>query len=85
MGYRTVGEACDMSIARAEAEMRAGRLGLSRICSEMPNDYNPLQEMQQHLIEAVDALMVAAGSFGGIERKRAVLIEAARRHGIELR
>lgn len=82
--YLTLGEALDMSIARAEAEMKAGRKILS-IDLPAPDGVVVLLELEKHLIEAVDALIDAAGSFGGIERKRRVLAEAANRHGIDLR
>ena len=79
----TIGEAVDMSIARAEAEMKAGRRVLS-LEFPVPGEINILEELEKHLIEAVDAMIDASGSFGGIDRKRRVLAEAAARHGIKL-
>lgn len=81
--FRTIGETVDMAFARAEAEMRSGRRGLSM---ELPatGGVNVLVEMERHLVEAVDALLDAAGSFGGIDQKRKILSEAAARHGLKV-
>lgn len=57
----TIGEAVDMSIARAEAEMKAGRRVLS-LEFPVPGEINILEELEKHLIEAVDAMIEASGS-----------------------
>ncbi len=84
MNNVTTGAAFKMAITKVEAEMNACRIELARNPSSLPEGYNPLRETRKHLIEAVDALMHAAGSIGGIDSKREVLVEAAIRHGIEL-
>ncbi len=80
---RTIGQIVEMAFARAEAEMRSGRQGLKL---ELPptGGVNPLLGLERHLVEAVDALLDASGTFGGIDRKRKILSEAAARHGLKV-
>lgn len=81
--FRTIGECMDQSIARAQAEMKAGREVMGATLP-MPGDLDPTDLMEQHLIEAIDALLVAAGS-SGKQLKLRVLKEAAARHGMEFK
>jgi len=80
-GSLTLGKTVDMAFARAVAEIKSGRHALSLPPS---GEVNPLLELERHLAEAIDALLDASGSFGGIDRKRKLLSEAAARHGLRV-
>ena len=80
---KTTGEALDLSFARVAAELGACRDVMSQECASMPDAYNPLDAFTEHLVEAMDAIIDAAG-VAGTERKARVLRAALQRHGFSL-
>jgi hypothetical protein len=81
--HLTIGEAVDRALAKAAAEMNAGRAALATE-SPAPEGFNPFSQLGEHLAEAIDALLDAADSCGGIGNKRFVLKKALARHNIEI-
>lgn len=79
----TVGEALDLALVRAYAELRACRDALDKRADKFSVDYDALSAFDDHMIEALDAVLVAAGA-AGVWRTARVLQEAAGRHGFRL-
>lgn len=81
---KTIGEIVDKAIAKATAEMAAGR---RELMTEYPRqgDLNAFIEARNHFAEAIEAILTAAGAFGGKESKLEVLEQALLQHDLEIK
>jgi hypothetical protein len=79
----TIGEALNLALARAHAELEACRDALNRPADQSPDHYDSLAAFDDHMIEALDAVLIASG-VPGVWRTSHILQEAARRHGFRI-
>ena len=81
---RSAGEVFHHALARAQAEILAAKTALFRQPDAMPAGVIQLDAFDEHLIEAVDAVLCASGAVS-LQNIKYVLEAAAARHGFEIK